>query len=53
MTIKELYGWAVKNGVENFEIRLMEKEDGDYYGDYWYFDVDDIKIDTEWNEVVI
>lgn len=49
MTIKELYDWAIKNGVENFEIRLVENEDGDYR----YFGVDDINIDTEWNEVVI
>jgi hypothetical protein len=53
MTIKELYDWAIKNGVENFEIRLVENEDGDYCGEYWYFGVDDINIDTEWNEVVI
>ena len=49
MTIKELYDWAIKNGVENLEIRLIKNEDGDYQ----YPDVDDINIDTEWNEVVL
>lgn len=49
MTIKELYDWAVKNGVENLEIRIIKNEDGDYQ----YLDINDINIDTKWNEVVI
>lgn len=43
MTIKELYGWAVKNGVENFEIRLVKDE----YGNYQYPDIEEVVIDTK------
>jgi hypothetical protein len=49
MTIKEFYNWAVKNGVEDFEIRLIKDEDGNYQ----YPDADDINIDAKWNEVVL
>ena len=44
MTIRDLYNWAVENGVEDFEICLT--------GD-WHPDILDIEIDTEYNEIIL
>lgn len=31
MTIKELYDWACKNSVEDFEIEIQYRDSGGYY----------------------
>ena len=53
MTIKDLYNWAVENGVENFEIQIQYRDGGGYYCGSDSCEQDNIEIDTLHNEVIL
>ena len=46
MTIKELYEWAVKNGVENCDIEIQYRDSGGYYSGSDTLHEEDIEIDN-------
>lgn len=53
MTIRDLYNWAVTNGVEDFEIQIQYRDGGGYYNGTDSCEQSDIKIDTIYNEVIL
>ena len=53
MTIRDLYNWAVENGVENFEIQIQYRDDGGYYSGTDSCEQDNIEINHLNNEVIL
>ena len=53
MTIRDLYNWAIENGVENFEIQIQYRDGGGYYCGSDSCEQDNIEIDTLHNEVYL
>lgn len=53
MTIKELYEWAVKNGVEDYDVEVQHRDGGGYYYGTSTLYVEDIEIDHLRAEVII
>lgn len=45
MTIKELYEWSVKNGVEDYDIEIQYRDGGGYYYGSSSLYESDIEID--------
>lgn len=53
MTIKELYEWAIKNNVEDYDVRIQYRDEGGcYYGTDTLYEVD-IEIDRLRLEVIL
>jgi hypothetical protein len=53
VTIKDLYEWAVKNGVEDYDIEIQYRDGGGYYYGTSTLYVEDIEIDRNRAEVVL
>lgn len=54
MTIKELYEWAVTNGVQDFTLCVNYRDDGGWYcGNEEVRDEADFSINEKLREVVI
>ena len=53
MTIKDLYEWAVKNGVEDFDIEIQYRDGGGYYSGSSSLYESDIEIDRLRSEVTL
>ena len=53
MTIKDLYEWAVKNGVEDFDIEIQYRDDGGYYYGTSLLNGLDIEIDRLCSTVIL
>ena len=54
MTIKELYEWAVANGVENYTLCVQYRDDGGWHeGNEEVRDEADFSIDERLREVTI
>lgn len=53
MTIRDLYNWAVANGIEDFEIQIQYRDDGGYYSGTDSCEQSDIEIDAIHNEVIL
>lgn len=53
MTIKDLYEWAVKNGVEDFDIEIQYRDDGGYYYGSSSLNELDIEIDRLCSTVIL
>lgn len=53
MTIKDLYEWAVKNGVEDFDIEIQHRDGGGYYYGSSSLYESDIEIDRLRSEVTL
>lgn len=53
MTIKDLYEWAVKNGVEDFDIEIQYRDGGGYYYGSSSLYESDIEIDRLRSEVTL
>lgn len=53
MTIKDLYEWAVKNGVEDFDIEIQYRDGGGYYYGSSSLYESDIEIDRLRSEVIL
>ena len=45
MNITELYEWATKNGVEDYEIEIQSRDGGGYYHGTDTLHEEDIEID--------
>lgn len=53
MTIRDLYEWAVENGVEDYDIQIQYRDGGGfYYGTSTLYE-EDIDIDRHNSEVVL
>ena len=46
MTVKELYEWAVKNGAENFDVKVPYSTYDPYYDGYYNDCTHKIVLDT-------
>lgn len=53
MTIKELYDWAVENGVADFDIQIQYRDGGGYYYGSSALWKEDIEINKEMAEVTL
>lgn len=54
MTIKELYEWAVKEGVENYDLCVCYRDEGGCHWEYEILgDCDENGIDNEMKEVIL
>lgn len=53
MTIKELYEWSVKNGVEDYDIEIQYRDGGGYYCGSSSLYESDIEIDHLRSEVML
>lgn len=53
MTIKQLYEWAVKNEVENYDIEIQYRDSGGYYYGSSSLYESDIDIDHLRSEVTL
>lgn len=53
MTIRDLYNWAVENGVEDFEIQIQYRDGGGYYSGTDSCEQCDIEINCLNNEVIL
>lgn len=53
MTIKELYEWAIENGVEDYYIEIQYRDGGGYYYGSSSLCESDIEIDHIRYEVIL
>ena len=53
MTIKELYEWAIKNGVEDYSIEIQYRDGGGYYNGTSALREDEIEIKDIYSEVIL
>ena len=53
MTIKELYEWAIKNEVEDYDIEIQYRDGGGYYYGTETLYESDIEIDRIRSEVIL
>ena len=52
MTIKELYEWAIANGVADYEIEIADCDGGIYTGDSHWFNDYDIDVKDNFKTVI-
>ncbi len=53
MTIKELYDWAVRNGVEDYSITCTYADDGGFHLGNRDATIEEVEIHHEWQEIEI
>lgn len=53
MSIRELYEWAVENGVEDYDLMAQHSDDGGDYPGHRYTFMSNICIDRKEREVIV